>query len=82
MKLLNSGIHPPEFWRGLWTTVTSGRVWSGEIHNRKKDGSPLLLDTNIHPVRDATGEVVEFHVFRDNITESRLVKDSSVNKIA
>src|SRR5271169_7147422 len=37
-RILKSGEQPPEVYRELWETITAGREWRGEFHNRKKNG--------------------------------------------
>ena len=65
---LKSGKHPPEFYRDLWRTVLSGRVWQGEVTNRRKDGAPYDEDVTITPVHDSGGQISHFIAVTQDIT--------------
>lgn len=70
-ELLKSGRHPTEFYAEMWDTILAGKVWQGEIINRRKDGSLFHEDQTITPVRDAGGEIREFIAVKQDITQRR-----------
>jgi PAS domain S-box-containing protein len=74
-RLLRSGRHDQAFYRNLWETVLSGRVWQGETVNRRKDGSLYTEDQTIAPVLDAHGAVTHFIAIKQDITERRHLED-------
>ncbi|MBS1855668.1 MAG: PAS domain S-box protein [Acidobacteria bacterium] len=68
-RFLKSGQQSAEFYQDLWTTITSGRVWSGHIINRRKDGSLCEQDATISPIRDKSGNLTGFVAASRDVTE-------------
>jgi PAS domain S-box-containing protein len=70
-RLLKSGRHDSPFYRDLWGTILAGRVWHGEIVNRRKDGSVYTAEQTITPVRGNGGEISHFIGISHDITERK-----------
>ncbi|MFT5720027.1 MAG: PAS domain S-box-containing protein [Motiliproteus sp.] len=74
-SLLNSGKTPLPIFQQLWSTVLSGKVWRGEIQNRRKDGSFFWVSSSIAPMRAADGRVSHFVCVHADITDKVEMQD-------
>lgn len=71
-RILNSGLHEPAFFVGMWRALAAGRVWKGEICNRAKDGSLYWVDSTMVPLVDPlSGQVRKYVSIRFDVTEKR-----------
>lgn len=70
-SILKSGKHSNEFYKDLWDTILSGRVWFGELINRRKDGSLYYENDTIAPVFDYEGKIVSFIAIKNDVTERK-----------
>jgi PAS domain S-box-containing protein len=75
-RILKSGCQPAAFYEDLWNTIRSGRVWRGEVINRRKNGTFYHEEMRIAPVRDPNGEVVSFMAIKHDVTERRAAEES------
>ncbi len=67
-RLFKSGKQDQAFYKRLWGTILSGRVWHGEAINRRKDGSLHTVEHHIAPVRGPDGGVTHFVSIWQDIT--------------
>jgi PAS domain S-box-containing protein len=70
-NLLSSKKYPGEFWQRVWSVISTGRVWNGEIENRRKNGDPLYTQLLISPIIDNEGKVVGYLGSHRDITEQK-----------
>jgi nitrogen fixation negative regulator NifL len=73
-RIVNSGIHPPEIFTDMWTTISSGEVWHGEICNRKKSGEHYWVSATIVPFLDSAGLPTRYIGIRTDITERKAME--------
>ncbi|MDC1175301.1 PAS domain S-box protein [Bacteriovoracaceae bacterium] len=70
-RIINSNFHSKEFFKDMWQTISSGRIWRGEIRNKTKNGSFYWVDTIITPHIGVDGKISEFIAFRYEITKQK-----------
>ncbi|MBI5637018.1 MAG: PAS domain S-box protein [Nitrospinae bacterium] len=70
-SVFKSGLHDASFYGNLWNTIKAGRIWKGNIVNRKADGSHYEENVTISPVPGAGGAITHFVSIRRDISEQK-----------
>jgi PAS domain S-box-containing protein len=75
-NILKSGVHDAAFFGELWRTIRSGKVWRGELVNRRKDGSLYTEEATISPLRDILGSTTGYIAVKQDVTKRRAAEDA------
>jgi diguanylate cyclase (GGDEF)-like protein/PAS domain S-box-containing protein len=77
LRLLKSGEQPESYYAELWSTISSGKVWQGEIVNRRKDGTTYTEEMTITPVSRDVGNPADryFIAIKQDITERKRAEE-------
>jgi len=75
-RMLKSGETSPEVYKHLWETITSGKEWKGEFHNKKKIGELYWAHASISPVNYENGKTSNFIAIEEDITERKQMMEA------
>ena len=70
-RILKSGKQDESFYRQMWETILSGKVWRNTVVNRRKDGTLNHEDLTITPIINTSGKITHFVGINQDITEFR-----------
>lgn len=70
-RFLRSEYHPESYYKTLWETIISGKIWRGEFYNRHKNGGYFWESTTIAPITGENGKINKFVAVKQDITEQK-----------
>jgi PAS domain S-box-containing protein len=73
-RILKSGRYKSEFYKDLWGKILSGKDFTGEVVNKKKDGSVYLVERTITPIVGDFGKVSHFIATGKDITDRKILE--------
>lgn len=76
-RVLKSDQHSEAFYRQMWETIKAGQIWSGEVVNKRKDGSLYTEEMAITPVRNESGAITHFIAVKHDITARKQAEEAA-----
>jgi PAS domain S-box-containing protein len=70
-RILSSGQESVHIYRELWQTILNGRIWRGELLNKKKNGELFWESLVISPIFSAQNEISHFVAVMEDVTQKR-----------
>lgn len=69
--ILKSGHQGQQFYQEMWETLLRGEEWTGEILNKRKDGTTLWEEVMVSPIKNDIGDITHFVGVKEDITEKK-----------
>lgn len=70
-RILKSGVQPASFYAEMWAELGSGRSFTSDITNRRKDGSLYEEEMVVSPVTDGSGQITSYVAVKRDVTKER-----------
>jgi len=60
---------PKDVFEEMWSTIRSGKIWNGLVKNKRKDGRPYYVISEVSPIYNKDGSFREYIGIRNDVTE-------------
>jgi PAS domain S-box-containing protein len=78
-NVFSSQKHSKVFWEKMWDTISSGKVWVGEVENRKRNGDPYYTQLLVSPIVSANGKIVGYFGIHRDISDQRNLEQQLIH---
>jgi hypothetical protein len=77
-NIFKSGEKSSDDYRTLWATIKSGKIWTGEFHNKKKNGELYWESATVSPIFNRKGDITHFLAIKEDTTERHRLNDELI----
>lgn len=78
-RIFGSKKQLKKFWSEMWTTIKSGKVWIGDVENRKKNGEPFHTQLLISPILDSEQNVTGYFGVHRDLSEKKTLEKQLIH---
>jgi len=78
-NIFGSKKHSREYWETMWKTISSGKVWLGEVENKKKGGEAFHTRLLVSPIIDETKKLVGYFGIHHDLTDKKMLEKQLIH---
>ena len=77
-QLFNLEHSNEQYFALMWENILSGKIWSGELINWKKNGTSFWEHTSISPIKNENGEITHFVAVKEDISQRKQLESELI----
>ncbi|MHC1707596.1 MAG: response regulator [Bacteroidales bacterium] len=77
-RIQKSGKMSSEEYKVLWNTILSGKIWKGELLNRKKNNELYWESTSISPILNNEGKISGFIGIKEDVSNKKALQEELI----
>jgi PAS domain S-box-containing protein len=78
-KIFGSQKQSKIFWEKMWNTISAGKVWVGEVENKKRSGEPFYTQLLVSPILSTRGKIVGYSGIHRDISDQRTLEQQLIH---
>ncbi len=78
-RMFGSGKYGRKFWDKVWAVISSGKVWFGEVEDKKKNGEPFHSQLLISPILDNSEKITGYFGIHRDLSEKRILEKQLIH---
>jgi len=75
-RILKSGQHSPELYQEMWTAISHGKVWRGQLTNKRKNSEIYWVHVCISPIENAEGRITHYVAVKEDISQLKQTEEA------
>ncbi len=77
-KILNGRVLSSSIYEELWKTISNGKLWKGELINRKKNGELYWESASISPIFSEEGKITHYVAVKEDISKKKEIEEELI----
>jgi PAS domain S-box-containing protein len=79
-RILKSGETSNAEYKKMWETLSTGGMWKGIFHNKKKSGELFWESATLSPIKDIHGIITGYLAVKDDITLDKQMQNDIIQR--